>query len=387
MKNRQYLFLLALFRVSRSLAAGLIAIAFPYLVLRALHQSALILGLLYTSAAIATAAFGLFFGFLTDIWGQKKTLVAVGLMLPASSALVFLSSGHLWVLFLACMIGGYSATGSLMGGGVGGAAQPIQIVSIAQLTTSENRTSVLSLFTFISGIFAALGALAARLFTVRDVFLAATLISLVGIATLSPLRLREYRGSIRRLSSKNVIGKFSLTGALNGFASGLVIPFLIPFFVIVYHVPKSQMSVYGFIAGALGALALLAAPHLERFWGFVHTVAFTRGFGAALLLAMPLCHIFPLALGIYLVTPAFRVMAVPVQQTAITELVNFDEVGRALGLNQVARLTSSSGGIAFTGYMFNISEIAFPFYVYTVVMGLNIYLYYRFFKAMEDRLE
>jgi MFS family permease len=387
MKNRQYLFLLALFRVSRSLAAGLIAIAFPYLVLRALHQSALILGLLYTSAAIATAAFGLFFGFLTDIWGQKKTLVAVGLMLPASSALVFLSSGHLWVLFLACMIGGYSATGSLMGGGVGGAAQPIQIVSIAQLTTSENRTSVLSLFTFISGIFAALGALAARLFTVRDVFLAATLISLVGIATLSPLRLREYRGSIRRLSSKNVIGKFSLTGALNGFASGLVIPFLIPFFVIVYHVPKSQMSVYGFIAGALGALALLAAPHLERFWGFVHTVAFTRGFGAALLLAMPLCHIFPLALGIYLVTPAFRVMAVPVQQTAITELVNFDEVGRALGLNQVARLTSSSGGIAFTGYMFNISEIALPFYVYTVVMGLNIYLYYRFFKAMEDRLE
>ncbi len=285
------------------------------------------------------------------------------------------------------MIGGYSATGSLMGGGVGGAAQPIQIVSIAQLTTSENRTSVLSLFTFISGIFAALGALAARLFTVRDVFLAATLISLVGIATLAPLRLREYRGSIRRLSSKNVIGKFSLTGALNGFASGLVIPFLIPFFVIVYHVPKSQMSVYGFIAGALGALALLAAPHLERFWGFVHTVAFTRGLGTALLLLMPLSHFFPLALAIYLVTPAFRVMAVPVQQTAITEMVNFDEVGRALGLNQVARLTSSSGGIAFTGYMFNISEIALPFYVYTVVMGLNIYLYYRFFKAMEDRLE
>src|SRR5579875_2058168 len=109
---------------------------------------------------------------------------------------------HAACLFLACMIGGYSATGSLMGGGVGGAAQPIQIVSIAQLTTSENRTSVLSLFTFISGIFAALGALAARLFTVRDVFLAATLISLVGIATLAPLRLREYRGSIRRLSSK-----------------------------------------------------------------------------------------------------------------------------------------------------------------------------------------
>src|SRR5579863_1065075 len=153
MKTRQYLFLLAIFRVSRSLSAGMISIAFPYLILKTLDQSALVLGLLYTSAAVATAALGLIFGILADVWGQKKTLILVGILLPISSALVF-SSNRLWVLFLACMVGGYSATGSLMGGGVGGAAQPIQIVSLAQLTTTDNRTSVLSLFTFISGIFA-----------------------------------------------------------------------------------------------------------------------------------------------------------------------------------------------------------------------------------------
>ncbi|MGH9448417.1 MAG: MFS transporter, partial [Terriglobia bacterium] len=86
MKTRQYLFLLAAFRTSRSVAAGMITIAFPYLILTTLRDSALVLGLLYTAAAIATAAFGLGFGFLTDVWGQKKTLVIVGLMLPASSA-------------------------------------------------------------------------------------------------------------------------------------------------------------------------------------------------------------------------------------------------------------------------------------------------------------
>ncbi|MGH9770337.1 MAG: MFS transporter [Candidatus Acidiferrales bacterium] len=386
MKTNQYLFLLAVFRVSRSLAAGMITIAFPYLILTTLHQSPLVLGLLYTSAALATAALGLFFGFLTDVWGQKKTLITVGLTLPLSSALIF-ASGHLLMLFIACMLGGYSATGSLMGGGVGGAAQPIQIVSLAQLTTTRNRTSVFSLFTFISGIFAAFGALMARLFSVHNVFLAATIISLLGIATLAPVKFREYRGNIRTLSSKSVIGKFSLTGALNGFASGLVIPFLIPFFVIVYHLPKSQMSVYGFIAGSLGSCAILVAPRLERFWGFVRTVAFTRGFGTVLLLAMPLFHLFPLALAIYLVTPAFRVMSVPVQQTALTELVNVDEIGRALGLNQVARLTSSSGAIAFTGYMFDIADFGLPFYAYALVMSLNIYLYFRFFKSMEDQLD
>ncbi|MGH9404688.1 MAG: MFS transporter [Terriglobia bacterium] len=386
MKTGQYLFLLAVFRVTRSLSAGMISIAFPYLILTTLHRSALVLGLLYTAAAVATAALGLFFGFLTDVWGQKKTLVIVGLLLPASSLLVYLSS-HLGVLFLACMVGGYSATGSLMGGGVGGAAQPIQIVSLAQLTTPENRTSILASFTFISGIFAAMGALAARLFSVHNVFLAATAISLLGIATLAPVKFLEYRGSLRRLRSKSVIGKFSLTGALNGFASGLIIPFLIPFFVIVYHVPKSQMSVYGFIAGALGAAALLAAPRLERLWGFVRTVAFTRGLGTALVLLMPLTHVFLLALFIYFVTPALRVISVPVQQNAITEFVRLDEIGRALGINQVARLASSSGAIAFTGYMFDIAEISLPFYAYAAVMAFNIYLYFRFFKPMEDRLE
>lgn len=386
METSRYLLLLALFRVSRSIAAGMVSIAFPYLILTHLHHSPLVLGLLYTAAALATAAFGLTFGFLADIWGQKKTLVAVGLFLPLSALLVF-ASGRLWVLFIACMVGGYSATGSLMGGGVGGAAQPIQIVALAHLTTPGNRTSIFSIFTFISGIFAAFGALLVRLFTVRDVFLVATLVAFAGIACLAPVHFREYRGNIRRLSSKDIIGKFTLTGALNGFAAGLVIPFLIPFFVIVYHVPKSEMSVYGFIAGSLGAVAILAAPRLERLWGFVRSIAVTRGIGTVLLLVLPLSHFFFLALVVYIVTPALRVMATPVQQAALTEMVNFDEVGRALGLNQVARLASSSGAIAFTGYMFDISEIGLPFYAYAVIMAFNIYLYFRFFSVLENRLE
>jgi predicted MFS family arabinose efflux permease len=383
MKTNQHLFLLAVFRTSRSVAAGMITIAFPYLILRHLHYSALVLGLLYTAGAIATAALGLVFGFLTDIWGQKKTLAAVGLMFPVSSALVFVWH-WLPALFVASMLGGYSATGSLMGGGVGGAAQPAQVAVLADLTNSDNRTFVFSLFTFLSGITAALGALMARLFTVDNVFLVATVVSLAGIACLVPIRFSEYRGNVRRLSSKDVIGKFSLTGALNGFAAGLIVPFLIPFFVIVYHIPKSQMSIYGFIAGSLAAIAVLAAPRLDRMWGFVHSIALTRGLGTALLLLLPLTHHLLLALVIYFITPSLRVMAVPVQQVALTEMVRVDEVGRAMGLNQVARLTASSGGIAFTGYMFSAADIGLPFYAYAGVMAFNIYLYFRFFSSLEQ---
>ena len=384
MKTFRYLVLLAVFRATRSIAAGMISIAFPYLILTTLHKSPLVLALLYIAGAIATAGLGLAAGLLADIWGQKKTLFLVGLLLPLSSGIVFLSI-HLWPLALASAIGGFSATGSLTGGGVGGAAQPIQIVAIAHLTTPDNRTSVLSIFTFMSGSFAALGALSARAFDVHNVFLAATLIAFAGLACVFPIHFREYRGRIRRLNSLRVIGKFTVTGALNGFAAGLLMPFLIPFFVIVYHVPESQMAIYGFIAGAFASCALLLAPRMERLWGFVHTIGLTRGVGTILVLLLPLTHVFLLALLVYFVTPALRIMAAPVQQNAITEFVSFDEVGRALGLSQIARLTASSGAIAFTGYMFDIADIGLPFYAYAVIMALNIALYFRFFKPLENR--
>ena len=376
--NSRQLILLALFRMTRSIAAGMITIAFPYLVLTYRHYGALKLGLLYTSASVATAFLGLLFGFLTDIWGRGKTLFLVGLLLPVSSGLVFFSS-RLPALFAACILGGYSATGSLMTGGIGGAAAPIQNAVIAGLTTSENRTSYFSILTFISGMFGALGALLARHAEVQHVFLYATIISGGGMVFLAFIETGNVRGSLGRLRSKVVIGKFTLTGILNGFTQGLVVPFLIPFFVIVYHVPKSEMGVYAFISGALAALALLAAPRLEQTLGFVKTIAVTRGLGTVLVLLLPFWHVYAIAVAIYLVVPALRVMAVPVQQTALTEMVRQDEIGRALGINQVARLSASSGGIVLTGYLFEISEIPIPFCIYAAVMAFNIYLYFRFF--------
>lgn len=216
---------------------------------------------------------------------------------------------------------------------------------------------------------------------VLNVFLEATLISGGGLVFLAFIKTTDVRGNLRRLHSKVVIGKFTIAGILNGFTLGLVIPFLIPFFVIVYHVPKADMAVYAFFSGAMAAFALLAAPRLEQTLGFVKSVAVTRGFGTVLLLLLPFCHDFSVALAIYLVTPALRVMAVPVQRTAFTEMVKQDELGRAIGISQVARLGASSGGITLTGYLFTISEIAAPFCIYAVVMAANIYLYFRFFHG------
>ncbi|MGH9780904.1 MAG: MFS transporter [Candidatus Acidiferrales bacterium] len=377
------LLLLMLFRVTRSLSAGIIILVFPYYVLQTLHYSAFDLGLLYTAATLATAGFALLFGFLTDLWGRKGTLVLAGVLLPAGAFLAF-ASGRLPILFLAVMLGGFSATGSRAAGSVGGAAQPIQTAVIADLTRVGNRTFYFSLFTFLSGLVGAAGMLVAALFSARNAFLAAALVSAAGVLFLLPMKLRDQRGEWKRLKSGKVIGKFSLTGAVNGISQGLIMPFLIPFFVIVYHVSKERMSVYGFGSELVAAGAILIAPRIERQFGFVKGLAVTRGLGALLLLLLPLTRILALALAIYLITPALRVIAVPAQQTALTAMVRENEMGRALAVSQVARLTSASGAVAFTGYMFDVSDIALPFYAYAAVIGVSLVLYFGFFGARPE---
>lgn len=372
-----------MFRLTRSLAAGIIILIIPYYVLGYLHYTAFTLGLLYTAATLGTAVFALLFGFLTDLWGRKGSLLLAGILLPLGAILAFWS-GRLPVLFLAAMLGGFSATGSRAAGSVGGAAQPIQNAVIAELTTLHNRTFWFSLFTFLSGLLGAAGMLAARLFNARDAFLAAAVASGIGLLFLLPMKLAPAAGGRWRLKSGKVVSQFSLTAALNGLSQGLIMPFLIPFFVIVYGVPKSRMSVYGSASELVAAAAILISPQIERRFGFVKGVAVTRGVGALLLLLLPLTRIFDLALVVYMLTPALRVAAVPAQQTALTAMVRESDMGRALAMNQVARLTTSAGAVGLTGYMFDLSDIGLPFYAYAAVTAVSLVLYFQFFGANPD---
>ncbi len=375
---------LSISRVARSIAAGMISVAFPYYILTTLKYGAFVIGMIYVSATIATAVLGLFFGMLTDLWGRKGSLIIASLLLPVSSIMVYLS-GSLWVIFPAAMLGGYSATGSLAGGGVGGVVAPIQNAVLTGLTSEKDRTKYFSFLTFLSGVTAAVGSLLSRLLDVREIFAAATLVSVLGVLVLVVLRAPAHRGKINRLNARLTIGKFTLTGMLNGFSQGLVVPFLIPFFVLVYHLPKSEMAVYAFVGGLLGSLSLLAAPFLEKRLGFVKSIIWTRGLGALLFIAFPIVRLLPVSIIIYVIGPSLRVMALPIQQSEMTKRVDDDEIGRALGINQVARLASSSTGTGLSGFLMDTPAFGVPFWTYGLIMAINLYLYVRFFGSRSAR--
>ncbi len=379
-KNNTFaLFILLVSRISRSIAAGMLAIVFPYLILISLHHSPLFLGSIFATATIFTALFGLFFGTITDVWGRKNTLIIATALLPISSFLLWFSTASP-MLFLAAILGGFSATGSLAGGGIGGAVQPIQNTILADLTPEKKRTFYYATFAFINGIAAASGAILVQFFSIQNVLLFSGIISFSGLVVLLFFHTPNITGTFKKLESKIVIGKFTLTGLLNGISQGLITPFLIPFFIIVYHTPRTTMSLYTFFSGIIGATALLLAPYADKKLGFVKSITYSRALTIVLLLIFPNVRFLPVALLIYLITPGLRILAVPIQQTAITSMVSEDERGRALGINQVIRLGGSSLATEFAAGFFSTPYIAVPFYLYAVVMGANIYLYKIFFK-------
>lgn len=403
--------LMLISRVFRNFSAGLVNVVFPYIILIDLHQGSFTLGLIYTTATIATAILGFVIGFATDT-SPKVTFVVALALLPASTLILSIFFNSLAAAFIAAIIGGYSQSGSLSGGGVGGFIQPIQSTITANITDRSDRTFYFGLLSFLGGIGLAAGAFAGGFPTVFDGLVLATVASSISVLPVIFIRVKKASDRIRRngtdraeneklvtgamlddhanrsnrlhLKSAKAIGKFSITGMINGFANGLVIPFLIPFFILTYGVPRSEMGLFTFISGLIGAFALLLGPTLEHNLGFLKGVITTRGATVVLALIFPFVHFLPLSLGIYFVLPALRVVAFPVVQSAMTDMVTRDEIGRAFGINQGGRLTVTSAGIAFAGYEFDQSSYYIPFMGYAIVLTVNLFLYARFFSNYKD---
>ena len=381
--GRSLAFLAAL-RIFRSTSAGMINIAFPFLVLTELHLGSLLLGFIYASATIATALMGLGVGFAADLVGRRLSFVVALALLPVS-AFLLVASTSIPSLFVAAVVGGISATGSLPGGGVGGAAQPIQSILTTELTSRQDRTRFYSVLAFISGLASAAGAYFGGFGSIQEVFAIAALLGVASVLLTPFVRMgRSIRRSIK-LKSGAAIGKFSLTGILNGLSQGLVTPFLIPFFIVVYSMTRTEMNVYAAVSGVIASFALLLAPRIERRAGFLRGIMATRGASVVLSVVMPFVRVLPVSLFVYLLLPATKVMALPVQQAAMMDMVSEDERGAAFGINQTARLLASSGGTYFSGFEFAGADtdpvaIDLPFALYGVVLGLNLCLYWLFFR-------
>ncbi len=373
-------------RVTRGFAAGLINIGYPYLVLMDLHATYLVLGLLYVGGALSTAI-------LTYIFGRAGTRVNLRMAYLTSMALLplavvlLLFPPNFELAALASVLGGFSATGSLAGGGVGGVAMPLQTAILADLTPISQRTRWFSYFTFLTGAAAAVGSLAAGLGSLTEVFGVALVLAVAAVLFAIPIPIRTVtRGKAPSRRSRKVIRQFTFTGILNGFSQGLLTPFLIPYFILTFGLSRSEMSVYSFVAGSVGTLSVLFAPYLDSRWGFVKAIVGTRMVAALLALSIPFIPLDP-ALAAYMALPAFRVAALPAQSSALVSNLPAQDRAEAAGTNQAARVGASSGATALAGYSLTDVALAIPFVGYAIALSVNSYFYVYFFGWKGTRLK
>ncbi len=373
--------LILLSRILRSLSGGIITIVFPYFLLKDLHYSPFLLGIIYTLATVSTAFLSLASGYVADFWSQKHTLILTLLFLPLSSFIILVSH-NIILVFLAAILGGY--TGTLAGGVTGGAAIPLMNALVSDIVSAQERVKVFSRLMFVGGLAGALGMLLGKISNSYTLFAIATMISFLSVLCMLPIKVKTKKQNINyKLKAKNAIFKFSAVGILNGLSQGLIMPFMIPFFILVYHTPKSQMSVYAFFGAVMASFAPMFANILDKKYGFLKSITITRGLGALLMVVFPLIKILGLSLGIYLISPFLRMMALPIQQSALVGMVDASETARALSINQVSRLSASAFGTFVASDFFLLDSIEMPFFLYGAVMFLNIYLYIKFFKKQK----
>lgn len=381
-KALTYIKFILISRIFRSFASGIITIAFPYFILKDLHYSPFLLGIIFTFATVSTALLSLFSGYISDLWNQKYTLVLTMALLPLSSLLLLFSNNIIFV-FLAAVLGGYS--GTMAGGTTGGAAIPITNAIVSDIVPTQERVKIFSKLMFLSGLFGAFGMLFGKISNSYDLFAIATVMSLLSTILILPIKIKnkDNKKNIYKLESKKAIFKFSLVGILNGLSQGLIMPFLIPFFIIVYHIPKSQMSIYAFFGAVMAAFAPMFANVLDKKYGFLKSITVTRGLGAIFMVVFPLVRVLPVSLAFYLIAPFLRMMALPIQQSTLVGMVDSKETARALSINQVSRLSASATGTFVASDFFLLDFIEIPFFLYGVVMFFNIYLYFKFFNKQK----
>ncbi|MGI0072013.1 MAG: hypothetical protein ACRECT_08135, partial [Thermoplasmata archaeon] len=378
-------FLLAT-RILRGLAAGIITIAFPYLVVEELRTGALLLGVIYAGGAFSSALLAYGFGRFGSR-GAMRTAYLASLVLLPTACFVLLLPANLALAAVASVIGGFSATGSLASGGVGGIEMPLQTTILTSLTATSTRTRWFSRFTFTVGISAALGALGAAFGTLHELFAIALVLSASSffVAVAVPVR-SIARGGHPSSRSGGVIRRFATTGLLNGFSSGLLTPFLVPFFILYFDIARSEMSVFTTAGSTIGTFSVLVAPFLEARLGWVGAIVYTRGVAVGLAALMPFVPLFP-ALAMYVALPTFRVAALPAQQSALMRNLPHSARAEGAGTNQAARLGAAGAATAVGGFALEDVAAPVPFLGSACVLAVNAYFYTRFFGWHGERIQ
>ena len=381
-------------RVARSVSTSTFGVIFP-LVVASLHLGGMSSGLILSAASAGAAVQLLLAGFLGDRVGRRPVLAGMAWLTGFAAASVALVHSFL-PLALIAFVGALGRGGDVGSGGASGPFAPLEQPLVAEVAGSARQTEALGRLSFFGAIAGAAGSLTAGLpsalgiigvtlgqgITITIMIAAAAQI-LAGIFVLPGREhARDRKAKPERLSphARGIVGKLSLTNALNGLGTGFLGPFFTYWLVVRFHVTSWELAALYTIANIVTALLFLASAPLARRLGRVDAVVWTRLIAAVFTALVALSPTFLLASALNLVRMAFQKVGDPARQSLLLDFVDQGERSRVSSATNLPFQVTNAVGPSIGGYLLGTLQFAgLPVLLAAILQTGNALLFNHFF--------
>jgi len=388
-------------RSARSFGQGATVASFS-LYLHALGYSGAAIGTVLMAGLLFGALMTLIVGPLSDRRGRRGLLLGYETA-AALAALAAMLSRNEAVLIAAATIGGF-------GRGANGAAGPFSPVEQAWLArevdgAARRRAFALNATLGFSGMgvgaaLVAAPALLGRSFADVDnyrlLFLVPLTGSLLAIALLGCTREAKRATAVQpdaaalhaalgvTRAENRQLRRLALTNAINGLGNGIVGPLMAYWFVRRYAEDPAMIGSALAVRFALAAAGSTLSGRLSQRFGAVRSVVWTRIAGLLLLLATPYAPVFWLAAALYALRAAFNQGTAGARQAVAAGLTRAERRGLAASVQNLSLQIPRAAGPVLGGWLIHAGQFTTPFLFAAGLQVLYLYLYRRFFGALDE---
>ncbi len=294
--------------------------------------------------------------------GPRPLLIVLA-GLGVTSALLFMFFRTSWIVVLAAMIGNLA-----VGTGETGPFLSLEQVILARTTSRDRLGSVMSFYSVVGYVAAALGAAlvshnAITPLVLFGISLVSSIVQIVSYVMMEPesrTPLPEHHAG--GLPSRPLIRRLAALFALDSFAGGFVIQSLVLYwFHAHFGLDLVTLGWIAFGTQGLSGVSLLLAPPLARRFGLVPTMVVSHLVSNVFLIALALAPTAGVAVSLLFARHLLSQIDVPTRQTFLMLAVEDHEREGAATFTNMSRTLAQSISPALTGWVMLGLSVSAPF--------------------------
>lgn len=349
------------------------------------------MGIVITSMGVSAFVASIILGIAADVFGRKKMIIG-GTVLASLIIVVFAFTADPVILILAALLEGISE----------GAVFSSTTALLADKAQNKKRNSVFSLHAFAQSIAFGIGSFAVPAVLVFELYgfseVESHILLYVSVAILNLIstilllkvqesaKLKKTRKKMRDLlpgKSKNVLFKYTFTGAIIAFGAGLVVPLMTLWFHLQYGISDAISAPILAVSSLLIGIATLTAPYLAEKLGLIKAIFITQIASTIFMFIIPFSPTYALAGFVYGMRALLMNMATPLSQSMIMGLVAEDERGSASGITGALWRLPNALSTFIGAWLMGIGLLIEPFFIAGLFYVVSIMLFWYFFRKVK----